>query len=125
METIEEKLNKLIEMDDGPSCTTLYTNNYGPGSVCGTNNKDYPYLVNLQCEQQMEYGKQINLQLKHEGTCWIWERYGYETDTVLFVSILRIDSILRENRLIFCLIFVADFIHFFYSHWCVPVYMAS
>lgn len=67
------------------SCETPYgldpTNMY-----CGTDAQDYYYLSTLECEQKTKYGKSINLQLKHRGRCWIWEKHGYETYEVICVS---------------------------------------
>lgn len=54
--------------------------------VCGTDNKIYYHIDYLECYKITPYGKSINLQLKHKGACWIWETYGYETSTVLWVS---------------------------------------
>lgn len=53
---------------------------------CGTDAKNYYSLSTLECEKNTEYGKSINLQLKHSGKCWIWEKYGYETYQVICVS---------------------------------------
>lgn len=56
-----------------------------PG-VCGTDGRDYYDLETFKCVQRTERGKRINLQLRHEGGCWIWEQHGYETYTVLSVT---------------------------------------
>lgn len=62
--------------------------NYAGGPrVCGTNGVTYVNPSSLWCAQKEEYSKLINLQLKHDGACWIWEKHGIETSTVLFVSI--------------------------------------
>lgn len=61
-------------------------------SVCGTDNVGYKDFRMLECAKLKVEGKRINLQLKHEGNCLIWERYGFETSTVIIVSKLRIDS---------------------------------
>lgn len=62
-----------------------------PRTVCGTDGNDYHDLAYFRCAQTMEYGKRVNLQLRHEGSCWMWERHGIETSTLCFVSKLRID----------------------------------
>lgn len=69
--------------------------------VCGTDGKTYVDGLFLSCVQTKEYGNRVNLQLKHKGPCWIWEKYGYETYTVLSVSKLQIDSISSELYFIF------------------------
>lgn len=55
-------------------------------NVCGTDGKTYLNPSHLLCDQREEHGKRINLQLKHDGACWIWEKHGLETNTVIFVS---------------------------------------
>lgn len=60
---------------------------YGANSeVCGTDGKTYGNLSSLRCEQKEEYGKRVNLQLSHNMPCWIWEKYGFGTTTLCFVS---------------------------------------
>lgn len=54
--------------------------------VCGSDGKTYTNIYRLWCAQNKEYGKRVNLQLKHEWRCFIWESYGIETTTFLFVS---------------------------------------
>lgn len=80
----------------------------GTPSICGTDNRGYKDFMHLECGKTREEGKRINLQLKHEGNCWIWEQYGFETSTVIFVSKLRIDSqtnsTLRLNSLCPCIL---------------------
>lgn len=59
---------------------------YESSPVCGTDGVTYGNIWFLKCTQIEEYGKRVNLQLKHKMACWIWEEYGFETYTVLFVS---------------------------------------
>lgn len=54
--------------------------------VCGSDSKTYKNIYYLWCEQKEEYGIRVNLHLKHEWKCFIWESYGIETTTILCVS---------------------------------------
>lgn len=38
--------------------------------VCGSDGRTYSDINILKCVQGTEYGKQVNLQLSHEGTCF-------------------------------------------------------
>lgn len=73
---MSEKLKK-------DECSMTY--HYSP-TVCGTNNMGFNDLRDLMCAAKTERGKLLNLQLKHEGSCWIWETYGFETNKVIIVS---------------------------------------
>lgn len=75
--------------------------------VCGTDLKTYDDF-DLCPMQHTEYGKRVNLQLKHDHACSIWEEYGFETYTVLFVS--KIDPILIKAAHIFT--FCSNFVLF-------------
>lgn len=78
-------------------CATPYS--AAPDNIyCGTDARDYHYLSYFECKQKTKYGKRINLQLKHRGRCWIWEKYGYETYAVIFVSKFEVNSVLIEYR---------------------------
>lgn len=59
--------------------------------VCGSDGNDYWNMNYLRCAQTMEYGKRVNLQLRHEMPCWVWERLGIETNILCLVSKLQID----------------------------------
>lgn len=63
-----------------------------PG-VCGSGAMNNYYLETFECVYRTEHGKRINLQLRHEGGRWIWEKHGFETYTKLSVRKLQIDSI--------------------------------
>lgn len=61
---------------------------YDIRDIC-VKNSTFGETVNVyefDCMQKGLYGGSGNLQMKHKGACWIWEKYGYETSTVLFVS---------------------------------------
>lgn len=53
-----------------------------PDIVCGSDGYDYNNINYFRCVQTMEYGKRVNLQLRHEWPCWIWEQHGIETSTL-------------------------------------------
>lgn len=40
-------------------------------TVCGSDGKDYWNLAYFRCIQAMEYGKRVNLQLRHEWPCFV------------------------------------------------------
>lgn len=75
---------------------------------CGSDGITYKNIYYLWCKQKTEYGKRVNLQLKHPFRCFIWESYGIETTTFLFVS-HNFDSIdwnrSIEMKCSICLIF--------------------
>lgn len=73
----------LLTPSSHEKCETPYA--YSRNSVCGTNGVSYYDLNVFKCEQE-EYGKSVNLQIKHMGPCRIWERHGIETTTVILVS---------------------------------------
>lgn len=59
--------------------------------VCGSDGKTYTNIHHLWCAQKSEYGRKINLQLIRRWHCFIWEKYGIETTTFLYVSKFRFD----------------------------------
>lgn len=107
-----ESINKMIK------CMMPYAEPVGPKAVCGTDNISFFSIDVLECIKQTEYGKRVNLQLKHEGMCWMWEDYGFDTTTVVFVSkinLFRVQWARPSTRLFsFNLNFVTDaiFCHF-------------
>lgn len=105
-------------------CETSYD---GLPLVCGTDGKTYGNLGRLNCEiEETEYGKRINLQLKHDGACWIWEKYGYDTYAVILVSKFQRDLISIDDQSYFCLNYVAELVDFLSSsYWCVLVHLWS
>lgn len=50
------------------SCS-VNINYYGNLEVCGTDGKTYFNWIKLECTQKTEYGKRVNLQLKHLFGC--------------------------------------------------------
>lgn len=69
------------------SCEMKCMSWYGPNyDVCGTDGLTYTDPMQLHCIQEQEYGKRVNLQFKHDGPCWIWEKNGFETFTLFDVS---------------------------------------
>lgn len=70
-------------------CHITYDGNH---DVCGTDGDSYINRSELQCAQEREYGKRVNLQLNHIGLCWRWERYGLSTSTFCLVSKLPVGS---------------------------------
>lgn len=74
------------EPNEEKSCITPYGLYSDDDVYCGTDAYNYYYLSVFECEQNSKYGKSINLQLKHRGRCWIWEKHGYETYEVICVS---------------------------------------
>ena len=57
-------------------CETTYA--AYPGLICGTDGKTYEDDGSFACAQNKEYGKRINLQLKHDGPCWPWQHYRHD-----------------------------------------------
>lgn len=109
------KLNfqKIDNME--PLCETNYSND----PVCGTDGKDYGNLSFLRCESTTEYGRSVNLQLRHRCGCFIWEKYGIHTYIVLLVSELPIDSIAIEEYFIFVNVSLQLLLIFFFFLVCV------
>lgn len=95
------------EPNEVENCETPYS--IGNHRVfCGSDARDYYYLSYLECVRKTKYGKRINLQLKHRGRCWIWEKYGYETYLVIGVSKFEVHLILIEYRLlVICFYFIS------------------
>lgn len=56
-------------------CWTSYEAH--PELVCGTDGKTYENNGMFKCIQEEEYGKSVNLQLKHIGPCWPWQHYKH------------------------------------------------
>lgn len=73
-------------------CFTPYVN-FGL-EVCGTDDRTYHSAPNLVCERRKEYGRRINLQIKHEGPCNKFIFYLQRTSTFNLVNTLSIDIIL-------------------------------
>lgn len=85
------------EPNEEVKCITPYR--AAPDEIyCGTDGQDYDYLSYFECQQKTKYGKRVNLQLKHRGGCWKWEKHGYETYEVIGVSEFEVDLILIEYR---------------------------
>lgn len=70
-----------------------------PPLVCGTDGKTYEDNGSFKCTQNKEYGKRVNLQLKHEGPCWPWQNHS---DHIKFffmiVSIYTIVNLLQISN---------------------------
>lgn len=66
--------------------------------MCGSDGKTYRNQAYFDCAQISEYGKRINLQYVHFGYCYIWEEYGFQTTTIIFVSSFRIDFIPANKK---------------------------
>lgn len=79
-------------------CEIAYVNS----PVCGTDGVTYGNIWALWCAQKKEYGKSINLQLKHEEACWFWQRINFELYAILgfWVSKLPTDLISIKDYLI-------------------------
>lgn len=60
------------EFNDG--CWVSY--DLYPPLVCGTDGQTYKDNGSFQCAQNGEYGKRVNLQVKHEGPCWPWQHHS-------------------------------------------------
>lgn len=72
--------------------------------VCGSDGRTYRNIDILKCVQGTEYGKQVNLQLSHEGTCFgelTWQQINLTILPFVIVSRLKIDSTLIEHHFIF------------------------
>lgn len=70
--------------------------NYSGVEVCSTDGYDYSNRSHLECTQQEE---RRNLQSRHYTPCFIWERHGFETIILCFVSKLRIG--IKFNKITF------------------------
>lgn len=89
------------------NCPTPYSGN-SDGVFCGTDARDYYYRSTFECVRKNSYGRRINLQIKHRGRCWIWEKYGYKTYLVICVSKFEVHLILIEYRsLVFLFYFIS------------------
>lgn len=60
------------KFNDG--CWTTY--DLYPPLLCGTDGKTYEDNGFFKCAQNGEYGKRVNLQVKHEGPCWPWQNHS-------------------------------------------------
>lgn len=87
--TNDWKIEAKRNYDPSIRCETTYEGH--PINVCGSDGYDYHNMYYFRCAQTTEYGKRVNLQLRHEMPCWIWEQHGIETSTIIFVSELRMD----------------------------------
>lgn len=97
-----------IEISEKIMCET----GYYIREICGTDGETYVNNDVLECTQKKEYGKRLNLQFKHYGRCWAFEKYGLEPCTVFCVRNFRSNSILTQNTqypFIFVSNFSADF----------------
>lgn len=63
--------------------------------VCGTDGHSYRDVSSLKCQQQTEYGKQVNLQLSHNGACFEWRLLWNTILPFLIVSKYKTDSALK------------------------------
>lgn len=85
-----EATNSSEPNDKEERCISPYA--LAPDRVyCGTDGLDYHYLSEFECIQKSKYGKRINLQLRHRGGCWIWEKNGFETYEVICVSKFEVE----------------------------------
>lgn len=75
----------LVFMTTGTyaKCESTYEAKYYTDGICGTDGKSYIGMYEFLCAQKEEYGKRVNLQVKHRWPCFIWEKYGYETHTLV------------------------------------------
>lgn len=69
--------------------------------LCGTDGVSYRDKNEFKCVQKSEYGKEVNLQLSHEGACFTWPLLWYTVLPCVIVSKRRTDLILTENHFIF------------------------
>lgn len=76
-------------------CETSYVAPNPRDFVCGSDGQDYLDRYDFECKQKTKYGKSVNLQLWHRGGCWIWEKHGFETSEVIWVSEFEVDFIHR------------------------------
>lgn len=59
--------------------------------LCGTDGKTYRDQNLFKCIQETEYGKRVNLQLSHNGSCFEWRLLWKTIAPVLVVSRLITD----------------------------------
>ncbi|KAJ6633054.1 hypothetical protein Bhyg_16650 [Pseudolycoriella hygida] len=83
-----------MESTTTPSkCYTPYSSidTSDPDVVCATNNRDYMDMYILECYMKTEYGKSINLQPKHQGSCWKHSKtlvFGSALFILLYIIVL-------------------------------------
>lgn len=66
--------------------------------LCGTDGNTYRDKYIFKCVQESQYGKRVNLQLSHNGSCFTWRLLWYTIRPYLMVSRLRTDLILIEHH---------------------------
>lgn len=65
-------------------------------TICGTDGWSYNHIRDLSCAASKDEGMRINLRLKHDGPCYLWERYGLETYEAIIVSVQCLLNIERN-----------------------------
>lgn len=78
--------------------------------VCGTDGETYDNLDVLNCTRKREYGRNMDLRLKHDGEFWVFERYGVDPCAMLCVRKFTIGSTLIKINIDYPFNFVPKFI---------------